>query len=254
MLSARSWLSTLLLAVLPFTLAAVLAEGPAAPPPASQWAPAPDLAQQAKALVAELEKSLASAEEYDDSAKERVVKHAHALAVAAKALGLHDTPNEYQAAAPALVQAAQQLAAAADYSAAQAALAAVVSAMQGQAAEAPALNWGDKTASLGKLMKHVTFVNNRLKRGVKRLDREGDEAAGNAAMLAAIAQAVQVDTHEVKDASQVGLWYELCGQMRDRAGEVNAAIHQRDQAAVDAAMRRLAVSCEDCHKVFRTEE
>jgi cytochrome c556 len=68
-----------------------------------------------------------------------------------------------------------------------------------------------------------------------------------------IAQAATADTHEVKDPNEIPRWQELCGQMRDAAGEVNAAVRAGDRAAVDAAMKRLTQSCDDCHKTFRVE-
>lgn len=221
-------------------------------PPVSAYAPAADLVSQARLTAADLENELESASAYDDN-KEKVVKQAHSLAVIGQALGLHDTANELQASAPAIVASAKQLALAEDFAAAQTAWTALKSAMAGETKDGPALSWNEKVASLGKLMKHITFVNNRLRRQARQLNKEGEEAARHAAVLAVIGQSIQADTHEVKDPTRGPEWMRYSAALRDSAGEVNAAIHKADQAAVDMALRKLAVSCETCHQEFRGE-
>lgn len=231
----------------------VRAEDPPAPPATSTYAPAADLAGQVDEYMAELTEGLASAEAYESSAQ-RVKKDANTLIVLAQALGMHDTENKYQAQAPAILQAAQQLYTAGDYEQAQAAFVELQAAIAGKTTDGPELRW-EKIASLGQLMKQVTFVHNRLRRGVseRRFEDKQEENARYSALLAVIAQAALVDTHEVKDPAEIPQWYEMSAEMRTAAGEVNAQIHEGSVEGTAEAMKRLEKSCSDCHAVFRKD-
>ena len=116
------------------------------------------------------------------------------------------------------------------------------------------LKW-EQVASLEELMKQVPTVNAALKRGLtpQRFKTLQKQSSGQAATLAAIAQAVMADTTAVKKPADYEKWYQDCAEMRDAAGSVNAAIHADDKSATAAAMSRLAKSCETCHAVFRKE-
>jgi hypothetical protein len=237
--------------VLSLLSAAGLAEPPKAPQ-VSSFAPAEDLVGQAKAFVTGFEMAMGGEQDFKEK-QEQVKYSAHALAVVAVALGLHDTPNELKASAPALVKAAQDLGKAQDYAAAQAALAAVKAAMEGKAKEGPQLSWTSKVASLGELMKQVTSTDARLRRNLRRFERLAQENAQSAALLAVIAQAAIADTHEVKDPADLPKWYQGCGDMRDAAAGVNKAIKAKDPAGAEAAAKRLMQSCDDCHAVFQIQ-
>ena len=98
---------------------------------------------------------------------------------------------------------------------------------------------------------HYHFVNNRLRRNMRRFDERAADNARDAALLAAIGQAILYDTHEVKNPADAAKWYEICAQMRDSAGEVNAKIHAKDKVGAEAAFVKLGKSCDDCHSTFR---
>ena len=231
----------------------LLADEPPAAPAVSTFAPAEDLVSQVQLFLTDFDAALADEAAYADK-KDTVARDAHTLATLAVALGLHDTPNDLQASAPALLEAAQDLASAVDYAAAQQALAAVKQAVAGEATDGPTLTWNEKVASLERLMKQVNNVNIRLRRGVRRLDpNKTDENARYAAVLGVIAQAAAIDTHEVPDRARDPEWVKYCHDMRDAAGEVNAAIRAADKAAVSAGMTELTQSCEACHAAFRVE-
>ena len=102
-------------------------------------------------------------------------------------------------------------------------------------------------------MKQVTFVNNRLRRNMRRFDDKSEDIALDAAVLSAIAQAVAHDYSAAKNPEEQAQWYEFSREMRDSAGELNAQAHQRDRNAVDAALATLSKSCEQCHAVFRKQ-
>lgn len=230
----------------------VLSADPPAPPKLSQIVPADDLVAQVRAFDHDLQSAVADEKTYADESH-KVKRDAHSLAAVAMVLGLYDTDHELKAAAPALVMAARELAAAPDYAAANEAAAEIHAALAEPVAASEPVK-PEKVASMGQLMKQVTFVNNRLKRGLRRLNDKTDEKARDAALLAAIAQAIVYDTHEVKKDEQQEDWYRFCGEMRDAAGELNAQIKAADKQGAEAAMKRLGQSCEACHQVFRPDQ
>ncbi len=234
--------------------AALSAGDPPSPPSLAAVVPAEDMIAQVRTFETSMKGMLADEKTYQDEAH-KLAREAHALAAVGLALGLYDSEHELKAAAPALVESARKLAAAKDYAAAQAAFAEVDAALAGKAKnEAAPTTKPEKVASMGQLMKQVTFVNNRLKRGLRRLGDKTDEKARDTALLAAIAQAITYDTHEVKHDEQRDQWYRFCGEMRDAAGQLNAQIKAADKQGAERAAKRLGQSCEACHQVFRPEQ
>jgi hypothetical protein len=235
-------------------------DGKQAPPapPASQFAPADDALAQVDYYIKRVGDTLTNKEQFDDTAKSKIKKDGNTIAILGMVLGLHDQDNRIKPRAGDLVQAGQALAKATNFDAASAAFEDIKKAASGEGtASNPApTQWG-KVASLGQIMKQVTAINAALKRGVttpKRLEQLKAESSGHAAMMAAIAQASMYDTHEVKNPADLDKWYEYCAEMRDAAGQVNAAVRAGDHPKTTAAMSRLAHSCEACHKVFRKED
>ena len=100
-------------------------------PKVSTFAPAADLASQADQYIKDLEKAVASEEEYKDSV-EKIAKESNTLVVIALALGLHDQPSKYKASAGAVLKAAQAVAATKDFASARKAIAALKAAAEGQ--------------------------------------------------------------------------------------------------------------------------
>ena len=229
---------------------AVSADNAPAPPKVSTFAPAKDLANQADYFIKELEKTVASEDEYKDG-QEKVAKDSNTLIIIALALGLHDQPSKYQASAGDLMKAAQAVAATKDFASAKKAVADLQQAAANNGAVKAELKW-EKVASLPELMKQVPLINTKLKRNVKpeKFKKKAKDTAGYTAVIAAIAQGSIADLSETKSPEQVKQWYKFSAAMRDDAGEVNAAIHKRDEPAAAKAMKKLAQSCEDCHAVF----
>ncbi|MBX3413455.1 MAG: cytochrome c [Pirellulales bacterium] len=233
--------------------AVVWAADPPAAPATSTYAPAEDLIAQVNASIKDLEEALSSADDFEVK-QTRVKREANTLAALGLVLAWHDTDHPLKNVAPALVPAAQKLAAAKSLDEAQPALAGVQSVLAGSSEKSDPPAWG-KVASLGALMKQVTFVNSRLRRNVtgSRFAMQANDTARYAALLAAIAQATQYDTHEVKDEAQLPQWYDYSIAMRDSAGRINAAAKAGDQDAAKAALGDLDKSCSGCHKTFRVE-
>lgn len=244
-------LTLVVVASLTFSL---LAAEPPAPPAVSTFAPADLLGAQLGEYAKSFATALADANAYSEAA-DRLKRDANTAIVVATALGLHDQPGPAAQAAPAVAAAAAALAKAKDYDAAKAAFADFQSALGGAKTDGPPLNW-QKRASLGQLMKQVTFLNNRLKRGARPGPRFKDNAAENAqlaAVLAVIGQATVFDTHEVKDPALIDQWYAQSAAMRDAAGQLSRSFAAQDAAAAANGLKQLEQSCNDCHKTFRVE-
>jgi hypothetical protein len=228
-----------------------LAEPPAAPP-VSKFAPAQDLENQMSAYRKRLEEGTENENEYKDS-QGAVTKQANTVILIALALGLHDEENQYKAAAPALIKAAQELSAAREYPAAKAGVEALKKAAESKEGPTTELKW-TKMASLPELMKQVPTVNTRLKRNTRTeaaFKKQKKANGGDSAVLAVIAQGSLADTAEAKgDAAKVKQWYELCAKMRDQAAQVNAAVHKGQFGAAEKSMSALNKTCDECHEIF----
>jgi cytochrome c556 len=254
MKSTSWWYWTL--AVLPLVLlalASVVVAAPPAAPKVSTFAPAKDLASQVEAYIEQFDEAVKDEEEYKAS-EGKLLKDANTMILIALGLGLHDEENAYKAAAPGLIKAAQELAAAKDYAGAKTGVAAVKKAAQSKG-DPSALKW-EKVASLAQLMKAVPGIDSRLKRNTrteKAFKSKSKTNAGDAAVLAVIAQGSIADTSEAKGDEQVQQWYKFCEQMRDAAAKVNAGVRAGDFAVVKAAKKDLEKSCHDCHEVFHKE-
>lgn len=229
-----------------------LSAEPAAPK-VSSFAPAEDLAGQADWYIKDLGKAVASEEDYKDSV-EKIAKESNTLMIIVLALALHDQPNQYQASAGAVLKAARQVAAAKDFASAQKAIAALQVAAESKDKGDGALQW-EKVAALPELMQQVPVINAKLKLNIKptKFKKKAKDTAGYTAVMAAIAQGSLSDTSATKNDEQVKQWQKFCALMRDEAGAVNAAIHQGDEPAAAAAMKKLAQTCDDCHAVFKPE-
>ncbi|MHC4406684.1 MAG: hypothetical protein ACYTG0_44240 [Planctomycetota bacterium] len=229
----------------------------------STFAPAADLVGQVSDYLEDFEEAVESEDEFENS-KENLPKYANTMILIALALGLHDSDNEYQAAAPAMVKAAQEVAAAADFASAKAAVDAFKEALKSTDGDPASLKW-EKVASLPELMKAVPLISNRLKRYTRNEDRmKGavDLMAGNAAVLAVIAQGSLPNSDETDEPEEVQKWIELSIDMRDESAKVIAAIRafEKDPTteAFDAAKTAIETdlehTCTACHEIFKPDQ
>ena len=226
------------------------------PPATSSFAPADDVTREIDFFVGRIEPSLTNAAEYDEAKQLANKKFGNTLAVLALALGMQDGDSKLKDSSSALIKAAQAIAKGSPkFEDTQQALADFKAALAGQTPAGKPAQW-EKVASMGQLMKQVPLINTGLKRALPKIadKAQADVAAGHAAALAVIGQAVMADTHEVKNPADIDKWYALCAELRDAAAAVNTGIRANDTQAVDAAMVRLNQSCTDCHAVFRKEQ
>ena len=248
-----------ILAPLVLVLSGLTATGLLSQPPGipkiSTFAPAKDLISQVDFFVKRVEESLSDPADFDLAKQSRTLKDGNTLAALALVLGVHDEEHPIKTAMPSMLKSAQALAEAEDnaHKASQA-LAGIKRARSGMSDGAATIPWG-KAASLPALMKQVPLVHTGLKRGVEpnRLARQATQSAGQAATLAAIAQASMLDPEPAKTPADAELWTRFCADMRDAAGEVNSAVHAQDQGRVANGMKRLTQSCDTCHEKFRRQ-
>jgi len=224
---------------------------PPASPKISAYAPAEDLVAQWDFYVGRIEADLESEADYKDVA-ERVYKDANTLILIALALGLHDTPNKYQKHAAGMVAASQQLINAKDYASTKAALAALKAATAEPKGDPSSLAW-KKLAHLPPLMQQVPLIHSRIKRAMRRFERQAAAIAGDAATIAVISQGSLYNVDETDKPGEAEKWYQYCIQMRDAAAALNRAAKAKDAKAADLALKDLAKSCDDCHTVFHPE-
>ena len=219
----------------------------------SDFAPADDLASQVPVYIEDLAEALENEEEYNES-KDKISKRANTLVLVSLALGLHDEPSKYKSAAAAMMQSAQQLAAAEDYAAAKAAIEAVKTAAAGQAKVEAELKW-EKVVPVTPVAEQVQLIYTKLKRYTKgsRLESKADDTRGFAAVIAVVGHGTIANVGDTIQPKEVEQWEKFCIQMRDAAAAVNAGIRAQDADATAAAMEKLDQSCHDCHKVFHPE-
>jgi hypothetical protein len=218
----------------------------------SSYAPHADLLGQVDFFLQRVQETLAGSE-VDMAGQSRLLKDANTLAMLGLVLSQHDAEFPEKKAMSAFVKAAQSLAAAeGELAKSQAALAELKSARAGQAtAEVTPLGW-QRVAALPLVMKQVPLIHAGLKRGTgRRLERNKEQAAGQAAALAAIAQASMFDDEYASTPEDVTAWQQFCAEMRDAAGEVNVAAHAGDADRVESSMNKMLQSCEACHEKFR---
>ena len=229
----------------------LFAEGPSDVRP-SAYAPINDLENQVRYFLERIDKALSDESSYDEDRRGRVEKDASTLAVIGLVLTLHDKSNESPTSAPALLEAAQELAdAAGDFSDARMALTKLKEATTARR-DAGQIEW-EPVADLAVLMQQVPIVNNSLRRVVngRRFERSVDRAAGLAATLAALAHVSSFDTDYCNGEDDERHWREICSEMRDSAARVNTAVRAVDQEAAKLGLAELVQSCDKCHHRFR---
>jgi hypothetical protein len=224
-------------------------------PKVSSYAPAEDLVAQVDYFVRHMDEALADKTAYDDVQQTVVDRDSNTLAVLGLLLAMHDEDHKLKTAAPAIIKTAQGLAENyEDFDQATAALGELKKAVAGDTTTDGEVAW-EAVASMSPLMKQVPVIHGSMKRGAtdeRRFKRQAAQTAGQAATLAAIAQAAMFNTdHATED--QIPQWEKFCSQMRDACGTVNSAVRSGDAAKAASAIVALQKSCDDCHAVFRKE-
>ncbi len=226
----------------------------AAKPKFSEFASAEDLCDELNLIVADLEKAVATEDEFKSQIENRFVRDADMISLLATALALHDQDNPVKAHAGGILDAARELHAAKDYGATNKAVEKVKEAVINGRAPSDDLTWR-KIAPFESLMNdEVSNVfNSRLKNGMHRFDKRNKETAANAAMLALIAENAKLYVGDNKKPGEAAKWLAFSSQFRASAADLAAHAHAKNKAGADAAMEKLNQSCHDCHAVFNPD-
>jgi subtilisin family serine protease len=220
--------------------------------PVSAYAPAEPLLGQVDYYMSRLEEAVSTPDEYKDGVT-RIERDSNTMIVIALALGLHDEDHKLKANAPAMLHAAQALAATEDYEAAKAAVEKLKAAVA-EGGEGPELKW-EKVASLKELMEQVPLIHASIRRRVsRRFEQNADAIAGDAVTVAVIAQGTIPNIDETIEPDKPVEWKKCSLQMRDAAVELLAAAQAKNEEAAQAAFTKLDQSCHDCHVIFHPEE
>ncbi len=218
--------------------------------------PVDDLVAQVDFFVERLDESLEDEKRYSEAKKARVKKDASTLAVLCLTLAKHTTDHRLKVHVVGTLAAARRLASVSDnFATARKAYDEVKTALATKSTSSADVVW-QKVAELPVLMKHVPFLHERLKRGVRsesRLKKSAQDTAGYSATLAAMAQASwHILPKEAEgNPTQTDKWRSYCDRMAAASRDVNHGIHEQDFKTVQAAMGRLGRSCADCHRSFR---
>jgi hypothetical protein len=223
--------------------------------------PIEDLVGQINEYVEKLGKTL---EELDGTVNYKndgdfVVRDANALALVALAVGKSESDSKYKKAAPGIIKAATELAAATQYDAAKEAYNKLKTAMTSEG-DPSVLEW-TKTAELQPLMKAVPNLSStltRLTNTEKKLKTQLKKPERIFGALAALAVIPQGSIANVKDTSKpdaAAEWKKECEQFRDAAIKANSAIHSFAEEKIDyktywAAFKEMTEACDKCHKEF----
>ncbi|MDR2439056.1 MAG: hypothetical protein LBE12_06780 [Planctomycetaceae bacterium] len=188
-----------------------------------------------------------------------VVRDANALALIALAVGKAEADSKYKKAAPGIIKAATELAAATQYNAAKEAYNKLKTALTSEA-DPSVLEW-TKIAELQPLMKAVPNLNStltRLTNTERKLNIQLNKPERVFGALAALAVISQGSIANVKDTSKpdaVAEWKKECEQFRDAAIKANTALHSFAEKKIDyktywAAFKEMTEACDKCHKEF----
>ncbi|MDR2705234.1 MAG: hypothetical protein LBC02_05595 [Planctomycetaceae bacterium] len=223
--------------------------------------PIEDLVGQIDEYVEKLGKTL---EELDGTVNYKndgdfVIRDANALALVALAVGKSEADSKYKKAAPGIIKAATELAAATQYDVANKAYNTLKTALTSEG-DPSALGW-TKTAELQPLMKAVPNLSSTLtrltntERKLKTQLKKPERVFGALAALAVIPQGSIANVKDTSKPDAVTEWKKECEQFRDAAIKANTAAHSFAEEKIDyktywAAFKEMTEACDKCHKEF----
>ena len=223
--------------------------------------PVEDLAAQIDEYVAKIGATL---DDLDGTVNyksdgDQVVRDANGLALVALAVGMMPVDSKYKKAAPAIIQAATDLAKIDKYDDAKKGYETLRAALTTEG-DPSTLRW-TKVADLTPVMKAVPNLSSMVKRltnaepKLKRAVKKPERLYGATAALAAISHGSIANAADTNKPNEVELWKKECELFRDAAIQANAALHgyadgKIDYAAYWEAHTRMTDACETCHKIF----
>jgi cytochrome c556 len=219
----------------------------------SRFAKFTDLEAAQKYFCAQLEESLASADEYAEDIQERVKKNALVLAIIAQSLE-HDMTYPPGNSTPSVVRllAVELSGKVKDYKAAKAIVDKLQPAATSRVASPMNLDNWKVVQGQGAIMKKTSELNAAIKRNLTptRFEKQTEALKYQTATMAAIGHATLLDTHEVKNPTDLPTYEKYAIEFRTAAADLNKAVHAADQSAALKAFARMDTSCQTCHQKF----
>jgi hypothetical protein len=217
-----------------------------------------DVVGQIRIYVERLDDALAKPDSYDVAKQARVEKDATTLAALAAMLARHDAQHDLKPAASAMRDAAAKMAANyREHEPCAAELKRIKDLLAGEA-KAPSASSetsGPLAADAVMLMKHLRFIDNRLKREPRPRNPDAKaraEIAGHAATIAALAEPLSGGVKSyARAATREAAWQEQSTAMAVAAVRLNAAARDESGAKIAAAARALDATCNRCHADYR---
>ncbi len=226
----------------------------AATPKFSTIAPAGDLCLQLTLSLTDLEKAIATEEEFKGQVEGRFTHDGNTIALLAAALGLHDEASPLKAKAAAIAASAKSLTEAKDYAATKKSVADLKAAVEGEGKGGSTLKWA-KISPLGDLMsKQVPAIHAKLTTNLRHFKKRSNEVAANAAAMALIAESAKLYLDETSKPTEGKAWNEFAARMLAAAADLGVKAHAKDEAGAKAAMDVLNESCHACHKIFNPDK
>lgn len=226
-----------------------------APQKVAEIATVEDLVAEIAAKVELLGQQVASADAFAKTLEKKEVNQAAGV-VACMAQAIVEHPDKAKAKfhAADLRDAAVLLRAAKTFDDATKLYAAVKDAHAGKSAGTakPEAEW-NKLTGLGRMMEEVNGRSATIRRGLRRLAKP-EETARDCSTLAILALAMEVDTHEVKDPTQLPLWKELSVKYRAEMIAMSKAVRAKDTAKATEHFTAANEACNKCHEKIRDKD
>ena len=235
------------LSLLTIGLLPVWAESPV---PVIQVAPLDDLVYEVNDRIAELEKLLSSAEDYEDS-KDTIRRGFGVLTVVGQAIAEHGHRQDTKIQGPDLRDGAKQFTPKSTHEEAKSALTAVKQAQSGEAEGSAIIehDWA-KLINMHPMMEEIEDRAGKINRVVRR-PRGKPEEPVHASVIAILTVAMHEDVHEVKNPDDIPAWKEFAREYLDQMTSVGEAIRQKDKEAASELMVQATETCDKCHEKFR---
>jgi hypothetical protein len=245
----------LILSVLAVSILSLLPVWGEAPQKVVEIAAVEDLVAEINAKVELLSQQIATKEAFEKTLEKKEVNQAAGV-VACMAQAIVEHPDKAKAKfhAADVRDAAVLLRAAKTFDDAAKLFAAVKEAHAGKSAGTakPDAEW-NKLTSQGRMMEEVNSRSATIRRGLRRLQKP-DETARDCSTLAILALAMEADTHEVKDPSQLPLWKELSVKYRTEMIAMAKAVRAKDTAKATEHFTAANEACNKCHEQIRDKD
>jgi len=222
-----------------------------APAKIAELATAEELAGEAKACAERISAAVASEEAFKKAMEARMINQdGGVLACVAQGLVEHEKGAATGINATGLRDAALAARAAKDMAGAKAAVEAIQTALKGEGKVGEKEHPWNKLTGMGRMMEDLNARQAKLRRSLRRPKNLAEDSR-DAAVMAVLALAMEVDTHEVKKPEEIPQWQTMAKDYRVLMGEVAAAMRAGKADVAQEKFNSSGQLCTSCHEKFR---